>query len=166
MTSECDIGGKAMRRSIILRCRASLRWLLRFRYVVYILACWTKLRYKFWTPYDDRLILLVPQLSTLFHKLPHALTYFTENIHFARRSQCNWISPCTVTTSFYLFDFTIGNHVFFPPLVRYADVFIGGVSSQTRYLQYNWDLTILTDSVDLDLDKVYIDAGNCKVITS
>ena len=52
-----------------------------------------------------------------------------------------------------------------PSLVRYENFFIGQVLSQTRYLTLadNGDLTILTDSVDVDL---YIDNGNGKEITS
>lgn len=57
-----------------------------------------------------------------------------------------------------------------PSLVRfkldYADFFIGQVLVQTRYFTDIGDLTILTDSMDVDLDKVYTDAGNSKEITS
>ena len=50
--------------------------------------------------------------------------------------------------------------------LRYADFFIGQVFVQTRYFTDIGDLTILTDSMDVDLDKVYTDAGNSKEITS
>ena len=145
--------------------------LLRFRYDVYISACSTKFRNKFGISSDDRLILLVPPLSSSPQELPlnWQLLATTPNISCSRVDLK--VTELAHTKSLPASALMILPQLSsVPSLVRfkldYADFFIGQVLVQTRYFTDIGDLTILTDSMDVDLDKVYTDAGNSKEITS